>query len=129
VRGPRAAKCARSSASVTSYERLPTNRRTAMPCFSWVNRVRDATSAWRGHTDGRPVSLRHTVHTPGGVTLYPAAHAVDTPHTTATATTEGDRCCSTVPEAAQPACARRLSWRLTNGTGWAHGAVRGASPR
>src|SRR2546426_11584115 len=35
--GPMAAKCARSSASVTSYGRLPTNRRTAITGFSWVN--------------------------------------------------------------------------------------------
>jgi hypothetical protein len=32
-----AVKWARSSASVTSYERLPTNRRTGMLCFSEVN--------------------------------------------------------------------------------------------
>src|SRR2546427_6657546 len=60
--GPMAAKCARSSASVTSYGRFPTKRRTAMPCFSsvngvWPRRTRDAAPVSmpvrRGYADGR----------------------------------------------------------------------------
>src|SRR2546426_394623 len=39
ARGPTAAKWARSSASVTSYGRLPTNRRTAITGFSSVKGV------------------------------------------------------------------------------------------